>query len=158
MKIFQWMTSVLLLATAGCASFTYDGKNFEPNLNRVIVFNVTQAPAPSMWASIGKAELSENARLSSDPRLIDSMRLEAGECGADAIHILSIKVMDGDRELAEGDVVPWSAKRILTAELFRHIPIMDAAAPEKAAPAEAAAPAETPAAPAAPEPAAPAAQ
>ncbi len=125
MKVFRWSVAALpLMVMAGCTHFTYDGQTFEHEVNRVIVFNVTQAPTPSMWSEVGSAEISRIKLFSSEQGLILSLRLEAGEIGADAIHITSITV-EKDGQVLDPDTAPWNADWVIRAKLLHHIPIND---------------------------------
>ena len=128
MKISAFLTAAGVAALcAGCASFTYDGETPGSDGGRVIVFSATQAPNITMWRKIGSATLERNARLAPEEILINRMREEAADIGADAIHITQCSVV-GREDGGEG----WLDTRRLCADFYVHIPIQDNRGAEQA--------------------------
>lgn len=137
MKISAFLTAAgfAALCVSGCTSFTYDGETPGSDGGRVIVFSATQAPNTSMWRKIGSAVMERNARLAPEEILINQMREEAADVGADAIHITQCSIV-GREDGGEG----WLDTRRLCADFYVHIPIQDdreAEAPAQASEAEA---------------------
>ena len=112
---------------AGCTTYNYEGETFPANPDRVLIFNTTQPPNQTIWRKIGSAEISRNAKVAPEEILLNQMRAKAGEAGADALYITSMKTSTNEDGTPQSD---WVATRTINADYYVHVSFADQAAEE----------------------------
>ena len=132
MKKTAFFAACVAAALTGCTTYDYEGETLAANPDRVLIFNMNQAPNQTIWRKIGSAGIQRNARVAPEEILLNQMREEAGAVGADAMHITSTGVSVNEDGTPQSE---WVATRKITADYYVHISFAEPAeeATEKAA-------------------------